>query len=132
MSMHLVLRGGNAAPNYDRGHLSQAIGILEKSKVKNPAVLIDASHDNCNINGKKEYARQMTVVRETMDLLKREPALKQYVKGFMIESFLTGGSQSVARCTSETIDRNGLSITDPCLSWEQTEEILLELAQSTL
>ncbi|MBI5135265.1 3-deoxy-7-phosphoheptulonate synthase [Candidatus Uhrbacteria bacterium] len=127
---HLVLRGGNSAPNYDQENIAKAVGILEKANVKNPAILIDASHDNCKINGKKEYARQMTVVCETMELMNREKEFKKYVKGFMIESFLTGGSQSVARCTSETINRNGLSITDPCLSWEQTEETLIELGRS--
>jgi len=126
---HLVLRGGIDGPNYSEAHLREAIGILERAKLKNPSIVIDASHDNCKRNGKKNHQAQQNVVRETIALLEHKPELKQFVKGFMIESFLKAGSQTVEQCTPETIDRGGLSITDPCLSWGDTEELLLEIAQ---
>ena len=54
--------------------------------------------------------------------------LKQLVKGFMVESFLKEGHQTVNAEHPEAIDSSGLSITDPCLSWEKTEALLLQLA----
>ncbi len=129
---HLVLRGGFQSPNYGEESLRQAQTILLEQKVRNPAVIIDASHDNCKVNGKKDYAQQLAVVRETLALLKQKPEYKTIMKGFMLESFLKAGSQIVEQCTSETIDRDGLSITDPCLSWEQTEEVLFEMSRSVV
>lgn len=128
---HLVLRGGTDGPNYSAPHLREAARILKEQGVKNPAVIIDASHDNCKKDGRKNHALQMDVVRETLATLQKEPECKRIVKGFMIESFLKGGSQKVENCTSETIDREGLSITDPCLSWEETERVLHMIASTS-
>jgi 3-deoxy-7-phosphoheptulonate synthase len=127
---HLVLRGGEiTGPNYDVKNLRLAKDYLEKHQVVNPAVIIDASHDNCLLQGKKDYKRQSTVVHEVMDSLKTEPELKKLVKGFMLESFIKSGNQKIDEKHPEATDRNGLSITDPCLSWEDTEKLLLELRE---
>ncbi len=126
---HLVLRGGTDGPNYSRENLFKALALLKKNSVKNPAILVDASHDNCKVNGEKKYAQQIEVVHNTLATIKDNPDLAQVVKGFMIESFIKGGAQKVESLTSETIDRNGLSITDPCLSWEQTDTLLREIAE---
>ncbi len=125
---HLVLRGGSSGPNYDTVHLQKAAQLLSTHRVKNPAILVDASHDNCKVNGVKQYGRQTQVVREVLALLKNNRALSNAVKGFMIESFIKAGAQKVELCTSKTIDREGLSITDPCLSWEETDALVREIA----
>lgn len=126
---HLVLRGGAGGPNYSKKNLLEALSLLKKMAVKNPAVLVDASHDNCKVGGEKKYAQQIEVVRDTLATIKNDPDLLRVVKGFMIESFIKGGTQKVEQCTPDSIDRGGLSITDPCLSWEQTETLLREIAE---
>jgi len=126
---HLVLRGGLGGPNYDLEHLRQAKELMDKNEVDNPAVIIDCSHDNCRLNGDKDYRRQMAVASEALDSLSDQPELKKLVKGFMLESFIQGGNQNADKLTSETINRDGLSITDPCLSWEDTEKLILEMSK---
>ncbi len=127
---HIVLRGGVQGPNYRAEHLLRAKDLLEKCEVKNPSVLVDASHDNCTWNGFKDPLRQPFVIREVLQTLEEFPALRQVVKGFMIESFLKAGCQKVDQTTPDQIDRGGLSITDPCLGWDETEATLRRLAGS--
>ena len=125
---HLVLRGGASGPNYGVEHVHKAKALLEKHKVKNPAILIDASHDNCIVNGKKDAAIQPVVVKEVLATMKVHPDCSHLVKGFMMESFLKEGNQKLESTTSETIDRDGLSITDPCLGWTATDELIRYVA----
>lgn len=124
---HLVLRGSNNAPNYSNSFLEEVKRHMEAHKIQNPAVIIDASHDNCIINGKKDYRLQPQIIFEVIENLKNHPELKNLVKGFMVESFLKEGSQKVETKDLSDIDLNGLSITDPCLGWEHTQEMLLRL-----
>ena len=126
---HLVLRGGNGAPNYSVADLEIVKKEMDKHKIKNPAVIIDASHDNSLIDGKKDFRRQAQIPFEVLDSIKNHPELKNLVKGFMIESFLKEGSQKVDEKHPEKIDLGGLSVTDPCLGWEHTEKLLLDLAK---
>lgn len=126
---HIVLRGGNQTSNYSFTHLTEVKRYMDIHRVINPAVLIDTSHDNCIINGKKEYHLQPNIVMEVVENLKSYPHLRKLVKGFMIESFLKEGNQKLDEQNSENIDLSGLSITDPCLGWEQTEDLLLNLAE---
>lgn len=125
---HLVLRGGDDGPNYDAESLLASKALLEKNDILNPSIIVDASHDNCRANGTKDPLAQSAVVRSVMQTLADRPELRSVVKGFMLESFIKSGAQKVEQCTPETIDRGGLSITDPCLGWEETEETLRELA----
>lgn len=127
---HLVLRGGFlTGPNYYAENLFQAKELLEKNKVLNPAVIIDASHDNSVVDNKKDPKRQIKVVDDVIKILKENLELKSIVKGFMLESFLKEGNQKLDNLTSETVDRNGLSVTDACLGWQETEQLLLKLAK---
>lgn len=125
---HLVLRGGGAGPNYGPEHIHEAHLLFEKHKVKNPAIILDVSHDNCKVDGAKVPARQEEVVKEALALRRVSEEYRRLVKGFMIESFIKEGSQKVESLTPETIDRGGLSITDPCIGWERTERVLRFLA----
>ena len=127
---HLVLRGGSGGPNYGVEHLMEARKLFEKHKVQNPAILVDASHDNSKVNGTKEPSQQVMVVREVLALRSVNPDIKRLVKGFMVESFLKEGSQKIESQARETIDRRGLSITDPCLGWESTEKLIRDIAKA--
>ena len=129
---HLVLRGGASGPNYGVEHVHKAKALLEKHKVKNPAILIDASHDNCVVNGKKDETIQPVVVKEVLATMKVHPDCRHLVKGFMMESFLKEGSQKLDGHTGESIDKHGLSITDPCLGWDETEKLLRDVAEDHL
>jgi 3-deoxy-7-phosphoheptulonate synthase len=126
---HLVLRGCNQAPNYSLEHLEEAQKHMLTHQVKNAAVVIDVSHDNCLVNGKKLYQRQPDIIFEVMQYLRNRSDLRKLMKGFMVESYLKSGNQKLEACNPDTIDLSGLSITDPCLGWEQTEALLLELAK---
>jgi 3-deoxy-7-phosphoheptulonate synthase len=125
---HLVLRGGMAGPNYHTEHLFEAKKQMEKQKILNPAVIIDASHDNCKIDGVKDPVRQVNVTGEVFNTLRNNPELKKLVKGFMFESYIKQGCQKAEASTADKIDRGGLSITDPCIGWEQTEQLINEIA----
>lgn len=125
---HLVLRGGTTSPNYSADHMEDVFFHMQKHGVTNPAVVVDASHDNSLFDGRKDHLRQIAVVQEVMENIAKHLETKNLVKGFMLESFLKEGNQKVDLDNPENLDRNGLSITDACLGWEQTEEFLLDLA----
>lgn len=126
---HLVLRGINGQANYSIEHLEVAHAQLMNQDIKNPAIIIDASHDNCIVNGVKDHRRQPQVIYETLDAIQDKPSLKRLVKGFMVESFIKDGRQQVDVDHSDAIDYAGLSITDPCLDWDSTEDLLYTLAR---
>lgn len=129
---HLVLRGSNQAPNYSSIHLEEVKKHMLVHQIKNPAVLIDVSHDNCLIDGKKNYQIQPNTIFEVMHYLKNRQDLRQLMKGFMLESYLKAGNQKLENCHAETLDLNGLSITDPCLGWDDTKVMLLELSKEVM
>lgn len=128
---HLVLRGGDKGPNYDEKSIEEAAHLMEKHQIKNPALIIDASHDNCKINGEKSLEQQEHIIYSVIETRKKNPQARKVVKGFMVESFLKSGSQKVDPNKPENLDRGGLSITDPCLGWDQTE-IMLKRSASML
>ena len=125
--VHIVLRGSNNKPNYSLENIIEVKQHLDLANVKNPAIMIDVSHDNCLKDGKKDHNLQADVIFDVINSIKDKPELKGLVKGFMIESFLKPGNQNVEKV--DAIDFDGLSITDPCLGWAQTEELLLKLAK---
>jgi len=125
---HLVLRGGDNAPNYSVTHLEEVRRRMEMHDIKNPAIVVDVSHDNCLVNGKKDTSRQPDIISDILESLQSRPELRKLVKGFMIESFIKEGAQKVDEANPAAIDQGGLSITDACIGWERTEEILLQLA----
>lgn len=126
---HLVLRGNQKGGNYSVADLEEVKQHMDAHHIKNPAIMVDASHDNCMFNGKKDYNRQPQIIFEILDSLKDRPDLQRLVKGFMVESFLKEGSQKVEDKNSSQIDMDGLSITDPCINWQHTEKMLLQLAE---
>ena len=123
---HLVLRGSNDKVNYGIEHIAEVGELFAKHQVKNPAIIVDVSHDNCVINGVKDHNAQAEIVLEVLNSLKKNPEYKSLIKGFMLESFIKEGKQNAE--TADPLDLGGLSITDPCLGWDKTEQLLLQIA----
>lgn len=120
---HLVLRGSSHGPNYDRESVAAALEALKTSKASGPSehgLVIDAAHGNCG----KDENREAEVIEE---IAARIAAGEQGVLGVMMESFLKGGHQKPA-----TLDQlvYGQSITDACVPWERTEQLLHTLADA--
>lgn len=121
---HLILRGGNdGRPNYDPQALAKATGLMEEKDILHPAIIVDTSHDNSHNGHGKDPELQEIVVESVMAGIRRDREEYRHVRGFMIESFLLQGSQK-----NPPFRKDGLSITDPCLGWEQTELLLRETA----
>lgn len=118
---HIVLRGGTGGPNYDAASIAQACALLEKAGLPQ-ALIVDCSHDN---SGKRPEL-QPEIFREVLEQVCKG-ALP--VRGAMLESNLEGGSQ-VFPCPKEKL-RYGVSITDSCIDWNSTVE-LLRAAQARL
>lgn len=110
---HLILRGSNAGPNY---HLTEIEKIKEKVKTELPALVIDCSHGNSD----KNHLLQAEVLRTIV----AERSLS-HVRGVMLESHLNDGQQKIS---SEMT--YGQSITDGCLGWDKTQQLLIEIADS--
>lgn len=127
---HLVLRGGLSGPNYSSENILQAQDMMQEQGIANPSVIIDASHGNCMYDGKKDHSRQPMVIQEVLHEMRQSSQLNDVVKGFMVESFIKGGKQDLNSLTSATVDRGGLSVTDPCLSWKETEDLLAEISSA--
>jgi 3-deoxy-7-phosphoheptulonate synthase len=124
---HIVLRGGNDAPNYGIQYIADVAEHYAKNNVSNPAIVIDVSHDNCVVDGVKKHNLQPDIIMQVMDeLAVASPECRKLVKGFMLESFIKSGKQNIE--TANPIDLGGLSITDPCIGWDETEALLLKLA----
>ena len=121
---HVVLRGSSKGPNYDAACVAAAVASvrlrLGTSCMASNGVVVDCSHGN---SGKDEH-RQIEVVRE---IAKRLAEGEQGIKGVMMESFLKGGNQDPAPLSELEY---GKSITDRCISWEDTAALLNTLASS--
>lgn len=120
---HAILRGavdgyGNDIPNFHYETVMQVADGYAKSGLKNPAIIIDANHSN---SGKK-FKQQIRICEEVMQNRNYDADFKKIVKGFMIESFLEEGNQK------EDIVY-GKSITDACLGWNDTERLILDIAE---
>ena len=121
---HAIMRGyvnqfGQSIPNYHYEDLRRLIDSYDELGLKNPAAIIDTNHSN---SGKK-YLEQIRIAKDVMHSRKVNPEIHKLVKGLMIESYIEDGAQKIGEGVY------GKSITDPCLGWEKTEELLLELAE---
>lgn len=122
---HAILRGyvddrGLSMPNYHYEDLVRLYETYSKKNLENMAVIIDTNHAN---SGKK-YEEQIRISKEVLHSCRHNPDIKKMVKGLMIESYIEDGCQKIG----ENI--YGKSITDPCLGWEKTERLLLDLADT--
>ncbi|MEE1654198.1 3-deoxy-7-phosphoheptulonate synthase [Brachymonas sp. J145] len=112
---HVILRGGKT-PNYDAAHVQAACETLEASKLR-PQVMIDLSHANSS----KQHQRQIDVASDVAGQIAGGDAR---ITGVMIESHLEEGRQDLGQGEL----KRGVSITDACISFAQTEPVLRELA----
>jgi len=115
---HIVLRGGSAGPNYDADSIRDCEQALARVSER-PAIMVDCSH----ANSAKDHERQCAVARSIRDQIL---AGNDSVIGLMIESHLHAGNQKLT--TDPAALRYGVSITDACIDWATTEELLRELA----
>ena len=114
-AQHLILRGGSSGPNYDEDSVASACALLEIAGLR-PQVVIDCSHANSN----KDHRRQPIVFRET---IRQRVEGNNGVIGLMLESHINEGNQSMGNLADL---KYGVSITDACINWESTEELLRE------
>lgn len=121
---HVVLRGGRNLTNYDDASIQQAIAQLDKAKVDNQLhakVIVDCSH----ANAQKQHERQLDIAKQ---VVMQYRAGNSAISGLMLESFLQAGQQGMDGPEGNGLEY-GLSITDPCISWGQTEKLLTEVHQ---
>ncbi len=121
---HAILRGyidyaGRSASNYHYEDLLRVDGLYEHSGLANPSVIVDTNHNNSG----KQYLEQIRIAKDIVHSRNENPIIKRLVKGLMIESYLEDGAQK----TDEHVF--GKSITDPCLGWEKTEKLVLDIAE---
>ncbi len=120
---HAILRGyidfaGKCVSNYHYEDLKKLNELYLQSGLQNPSVIVDTNHAN---SGKK-YLEQIRIAKEVVSNCRHNPDIKSIVKGLMIESYIEDGAVSANEHTF------GKSITDPCLGWEKTEKLILEIA----
>ena len=116
---HLILRGGRSGPNYQREHLEAAAQNL-KSAGLSPNFMVDCSHANSN----KDYRNQGNVWNDVID---QRVAGNDTIIGLMLESNIHAGNQSLTKDLSEL--QYGISITDECIDWDETEALILDAHQ---
>ena len=120
---HVILRGGvdkygKTSPNYHYEDLKMVYDLYKKAGLKNPAVIVDCNHSNSD----KKFKEQIRIAMDVMHNRKYNPEIRELVKGLMIESYLKEGRQDIC----ENYEK-GLSITDPCLGWEDTEKLIFDI-----
>ncbi len=121
---HAILRGyvdkhGNTHPNYHYEDLIRLYEMYSAKELANMAVIIDANHANSG----KQYMEQIRICHEVLHSCRHNKDIKSIVKGFMIESYIEDGCQKVGEGVY------GKSITDPCLGWEKSERLILDIAE---
>jgi len=120
---HAILRGymnkhGQSLPNYHYEDLAHLAETYAAADLANPALIVDTNHAN---SGKKPL-EQVRIAKEVLHSCRHNPDIKKLVKGFMIESYIEDGAQKIGESVW------GKSITDPCLGWEKTERLILDMA----
>ncbi len=121
---HAILRGyvdytGRSVSNYHYEDLVRVEELYEKFNLANPSIIVDTNHNN---SGKK-YLEQIRIAKDIVHSRNQNADIKRLVKGLMIESYIEDGAQGMGEHIF------GKSITDPCLGWEKTEKLVLELAE---
>lgn len=122
---HAILRGymdfaGRNISNYHYEDIAYLCELYNEYGLKNPAVIIDANHANSS----KKYLEQVRIAKDVIYSRNHNDDIKGLVKGIMIESYIEDGAQKIGEHVY------GKSITDPCLGWEKTENLIFKLADS--
>lgn len=115
---HLILRGGDQGPNYYEDDVEEATKMMKAAGLK-PSILVDCSHQNSH----KDFSRQKRVLRSVIDQVRWG---EKGIRGFMLESNIEEGSQKIPQNPADLI--YGVSVTDGCIGWEETERIIKNAA----
>ncbi|MCI8510685.1 MAG: 3-deoxy-7-phosphoheptulonate synthase [Lachnospiraceae bacterium] len=121
---HTILRGavnkhGQCLPNYHYEDLELLMRLYGERELVNPACIVDANHSNSD----KRYREQIRIVKEVLHSRRHSTEIHDFVKGVMVESYLESGCQKIGEHIY------GKSITDPCLGWEESEQLIYEIAE---
>ena len=120
---HAILRGssnkhGQSIPNYHYEDMIRLYEMYQKKGLQNPALVVDVNHSNSD----KKYLEQIRISKEILHSRRYNPDMAGFIKGLMIESYIEDGCQKVEDGVY------GKSITDPCLGWEKSERLVLDIA----
>ena len=121
---HAIFRGyvnrhGEAIPNYHFEELEQLYNAYAAKGLENMALIVDDKH----ANSAKKYMEQPRICKEVLHSCRHSESIRSMVKGFMIESYLEPGNQKIGQGVY------GKSITDPCIGWEDTRKLVLDIAE---
>ncbi len=121
---HAILRGyvnkhGQSLPNYHYEDLIHLYEAYSEKNLQNLSLIVDANHAN---SGKKPL-EQVRIVKEVLHSCRHNSDINNMVKGFMIESYIEDGAQKIGEGIF------GKSITDPCIGWDKTERLVLDMAE---
>ena len=121
---HTILRGavdkyGKTIPNYHYEDLYRLYEMYQERNLLNPACVVDANHSNSG----KRHMEQIRIVKEVMHSRTHSKEIENLVKGVMIESYIEAGSQKIGEHIY------GKSITDPCLDWDSSEQLIYTIAE---
>lgn len=123
---HIILRGGLKEPNYSAKHVEEAVAEINKENSEQcplqPRLMIDCSHSNSS----KDYRNQPKVAADIAEQLKSG---SPHICGVMIESHLFEGKQDATDKPREAL-KYGQSITDACINWDSTDQVLRDLAEA--
>ena len=120
---HAILRGyvnkhGQSLPNYHYEDLIHLYEAYSAKNLQNLSLIVDANHAN---SGKKPL-EQVRIVKEVLHSCRHNQDINKMVKGFMIESYIEDGAQKIGEGVY------GKSITDPCIGWDKTQKLVLDMA----
>lgn len=121
---HTILRGavnkhGQTIPNYHYEDLIRLVEMYGERNLQYPACIVDANHSNSG----KQYMEQIRIVKEVLHSRIHSQDVAKLVKGVMVESYIEAGSQKVGEHVY------GKSITDPCLDWEHSRQLIYTIAE---
>ena len=121
---HAIIRGsvnkhGQWIPNYHYEDLNLLYEMYKAKNLQNMALIVDCNHSNSG----KQYLQQIRICKEVLHSRRQNEHIKQLVKGFMIESYIEDDCQPIDGGVY------GKSITDPCLGWEKTKQLVLDTAE---
>ena len=122
---HAIMRGyvdfaGKNVSNYHYEDLVKLNQLYAESGLKNPTAIIDTNHANSG----KQYLEQIRIATDWVYSRNHNKDIKNLVKGLMIESYIEDGAQKIGEHIY------GKSITDPCLGWEKSKELILKIADT--
>ncbi|MBR4910450.1 MAG: 3-deoxy-7-phosphoheptulonate synthase, partial [Clostridia bacterium] len=120
---HAILRGyvdfaGKSISNYHYEDLCRLSELYAENGIDNPAAIVDTNHANSG----KRYLEQIRIAEDVVYNRNHNPDIKKLVKGVMIESYIEDGNQPLGGGVY------GKSITDPCLGFEKSRELILKIA----